>query len=965
MGAWSFRSRLVALVLLALAPALTLMLYTAVEQRRAAIASAQDTAHALARHIAFEHQGMVEGVRQLLAGLAQIPEIRAHRGEPCSALLAAVLEQFPMYANLGAAGADGRVFCSALPVGGPVSVADRAWFERALRTGRFAAGDYQVGRITGRATINFGYPAADPMGRPSAVVFAAVDLGWLRDRLAAATLPAEMTVTVIDRGGLVLARRPDPGGLTGRAFPDAPVVRRLATLPDGVGREIGLDGVDRVFGLASLALGDGEGAPWVVVTTPVRAVVRAADMALARNVAALAAIGALALAGAWLLSEALLLKPLNALLEAVRRLRSGELGARTGLAPRSHELGRLAQAFDEMAGALERLTGEARAAAERLEILHAMDRAILEAGSLEEMAGATLRRLRLLLGAPRAALALFDLEAGQGRWLAVDQDRETELGPGARFPLELMGDLGALRQGRAQVIEDVAALGPIPVAQRLLAEGVRSYIVLPLVARGELIGSLNFGSRGPGAFPEESVRIAREVADQLAVAIIQARLREEVRRHAEELERRVAERTAELQAANARLELEVAERRRAERALERHSQHLEEMVQQRTQQLLHAERLATLTELVAGVAHELNNPLSVVLGQAHLLGQQAGENPLAARAAKIGAAAERCARIVRNLLMLTRQHAPERRRVSVNEVARAAAELVAYQFRVAGVELRLELDEGLPQIWADPHQLDQVLVNLANNALHAVRGTAGPNHFTIRTEYDADRERVVITVSDSGPGIPPEHLPRIFEPFFTTKPPGEGTGLGLAICQGIIQAHGGSISVDSRSGQGTAFRIELPIGAPSGPAEAPPGPAAPAAPARRGTVLVVDDEAEIGAMLSDVLGADGHTVEVVRDGLEALERLAGRPYDLVITDLRMPGLDGPGLYEAIRARHPALAGRVVFITGDLVSQRTRQFLERTGAPFLPKPFDFGEARLLVQTLLEAGARSGEAPGARG
>jgi CheY-like chemotaxis protein len=211
---------------------------------------------------------------------------------------------------------------------------------------------------------------------------------------------------------------------------------------------------------------------------------------------------------------------------------------------------------------------------------------------------------------------------------------------------------------------------------------------------------------------------------------------------------------------------------------------------------------------------------------------------------------------------------------------------------------------------------------------------------------------VVLRVADTGPGIPAEVQPRIFEPFFTTKPPAQGTGLGLSICQGIIEGHGGSIRVESPPGEGAVFVIELPVEAP--PVAERAGRAAEALPSVRGrTILVVDDEPEIAAVLAEMLSTDGHEVETAANGRIALARLRERTYDLILSDLRMPDLDGAGLYRELERERPELLSRLIFLTGDELGGETTEFLQRTGAQALAKPFDADDVRRVVQRVLLA------------
>ena len=383
------------------------------------------------------------------------------------------------------------------------------------------------------------------------------------------------------------------------------------------------------------------------------------------------------------------------------------------------------------------------------------------------------------------------------------------------------------------------------------------------------------------------------------------------------------------------------------RELQRQNELLEEQVHDRTQQLLQSEKLAAMGSLLAGVAHELNNPLSVVLGQAALLQQMAGEGPMASRAAKIAKAAERCARIVKNFLALARQQPMERQTVSLNRVAEEAVELLAYSLRVDSVETILQLAPDLPDIWADPHQLHQIVVNLVSNAHQAMRAIETSRRITLSTRRDPASGRVQLEVADTGPGIPEDVQRRIFEPFFTTKPVGQGTGLGLSLCQGIVERHGGVIRVASRPGHGASFFVQLPIDLrqPEGVETARTGLPSPIS---ERTVLIVDDDRDVAETLSDVLRLDGHHAEIVANGTLALEKLRDGRYDLILSDVRMPELDGPRFYTHLERRHPTFLRRVAFLTGDTLSPETTAFLERTRVPTMAKPFTLEQVRQVLQ-----------------
>ena len=397
-----------------------------------------------------------------------------------------------------------------------------------------------------------------------------------------------------------------------------------------------------------------------------------------------------------------------------------------------------------------------------------------------------------------------------------------------------------------------------------------------------------------------------------------------------------------------------------EEALQAHTARLEAEVAERTQQLqaqrdalFQAEKVAAMGQLLAGVAHELNNPLSAIVGYTQLLRMRtASSGPMAEQLDRISQSAERCTRIVTNFLSLARQHPPERQRVLLNTLVESAVELLAYSFRIDDVEVTWRLGADVPQIWADPHQLQQVLVNLLTNAHHAIRAAAQPRRLALTTRHDTATGRVVLTVADNGPGVAAGLQARIFEPFFTTKPSGQGTGLGLSLCRGIVEGHGGSLRLETTPGGGATFVAELPIGA----APATPQNAATVKPLRSTAskaILVVDDEPDVATLLAEALSIDGHEVDTVSNGIDALARLRERRYDLVFSDMKMPGMSGAELYRKVAQTLPGVERRMIVVTGDTMNTTTRKFLEETGAASLGKPFGVDEIRRLVVTHLTA------------
>ena len=371
-------------------------------------------------------------------------------------------------------------------------------------------------------------------------------------------------------------------------------------------------------------------------------------------------------------------------------------------------------------------------------------------------------------------------------------------------------------------------------------------------------------------------------------------------------------------------------------------------------QVLQAEKMAALGQTISGVAHELNNPLATILSWAERLSQRSVDDKTKQGLEVILGESERAARIVRNLLTFARKRQTTRAMVDLNQVVRETLALRAYEQRVSNIQVVEALATGVPDVFADGHQIKQVLLNLLINAEQACLGAHGKGIVIIRTSHDADRGSAVLEVNDDGPGISDARLSKIFDPFFTTKEVGQGTGLGLTVAYAIVQEHGGRIWVESKdkslprqSGEaakaGASFFIELPVtgqhlNAPVTRAAQPIS-----LEAFKGLrVLVVEDEPALAVAVSEALTDAGFEVDRAGDGEEGLTRLTEARYDLIVCDLKMPRIDGMQFYRAMAAATPALARRVIFVTGDVAGTDAERFLEETGCRWLSKPFRLGD-----------------------
>jgi len=365
------------------------------------------------------------------------------------------------------------------------------------------------------------------------------------------------------------------------------------------------------------------------------------------------------------------------------------------------------------------------------------------------------------------------------------------------------------------------------------------------------------------------------------------------------------------------------------------------------EQLVQQEKLAAIGQLVSGVAHELNNPLASVMAFSQLVLASPGNDVSRDDSLRtIHSEARRAAKIVSNLLTFARQHPPQRTTTLVNDVIMSVLEMRRYALAVHGVELEARLDASLPAIWADPFQLQQVMLNLVGNAEQALSAWQGDKRIVVTSETRAGR--IVVTVSDSGPGIPAGEIDRVFNPFYTTKGIGKGTGLGLSVSDGIVREHGGSIRVES-TGLGASFIIELPMTVPPGaePIAAVTEPEVTPSGDRPLNILVVDDEPSIRSAIVRYFAGLGHTVDAAGTGAEAYALLESRRYDTILLDLRMPDTSGDAIYRELVERDASHAGRVIFLTGDVQSDHSQQFIDATGRPRVTKPFSFDELTRVV------------------
>ncbi|MBN2083718.1 MAG: GAF domain-containing protein [Anaerolineales bacterium] len=557
---------------------------------------------------------------------------------------------------------------------------------------------------------------------------------------------------------------------------------------------------------------------------------------------------------------------------------------------------------------------------EELEILAKISTAMRVAQSRSEIYSVLVNQLAVLMKAEGAAIALRNPETG-GSIVELGSHSWERL-TGLELPAEENpADPSDFPVWRKNGHMDTASAG------FQLTHGLTAVAHAPLIAGGQVIGTIWIGRSSP--IGRHDIRLLTAIGEMAATAVQRQSLHED-------------------------LQIQLNALRQAQA------------------RLVQSEKLAAIGQLAAGIAHELNNPLTSVVLYSQLVQQEKLGGAVQANLEKVVSEALRAGKIVRGLLDFARQRPIHREPVQVNEAMRNSMDLIAYEIDAGGVEVLLDLAPNLPTITADLYQLTQVFMNLIQNSIQAMHAVSGRRELRIATVCGPSnyylsgkdpRTMVRISFRDTGPGIPHENLSRIFDPFFTTKPEGGGTGLGLSICHGIVGEHDGHIWVESSIGEGSTFFVELPVAAEE--EENPPSLEEHSA-ADPGTgqsrILIIDDEPNVQDVLAKALTNRGYVVETAGNGQDGLVCLAESEFDVILCDFRMPGLSGMDFFRRIQSERPYLAARIIFITGDTANLVTRHFIEENDLNILEKPF---ELRDLIQVIRLIGEKESHTPGGDG
>ena len=525
---------------------------------------------------------------------------------------------------------------------------------------------------------------------------------------------------------------------------------------------------------------------------------------------------------------------------------------------------------------------------------------------LDEILGITLDQVAELMAADTAAIFLYDEPSGVLRRRA-GYGLESEL---ARTVTEMPAPAEFLEQVRREHIEVVTqehiALLPAPIGQFIAAEGLRSFIWVVLWSSDKVVGVLGVSARSEAKFSHMDEQLVVAIARQLANTIEKTRLYDEIRKAYDDLTRA-------------------------------------------QEQLLQSEKMSAVGQLIAGVAHELNNPLTAILGYVQLVQTEDINDRVRDFVNKLEKQAHRTHKVVQNLLSFARQRKPARQPVDLRRVVEETLALRDYDLKLNNISLVRDIAARMPDVVADEHQLEQVFLNIINNSVDAMLEKQRGG--TLQVRVFTEGSRACVEFHDSGPGM--RDPKRIFDPFYTTKPVGKGTGLGLSICYGIIKEHGGEIIARNHPAGGAEFQIWLPgageVVEQDMASVAPDGTEAPLS----GRVLVVDDEEAVLEFEREALRNAGAQVFTATTGEEAVARLQKERFDAVVLDGKMPGgWTAMGIHRWVAENRPGLEKNILFALSNVGDPETRAFIEEKSVLCIVKPFEVADLVSMTRRAME-------------
>jgi PAS domain S-box-containing protein len=981
------RFRLFVLVFLTILPVTALLYHNAMEQRRQAASEMENNAWQLVRLIAVRQQQELSEERELLTNITRAPEIRdPNNVDFCSGYFSQVLVYSSKYLNFALVNSSGEVICSAHPTSENVNLADRPWFRRPMEQRGFSMGEFTIGRITGVPALVLAHPVMDINREIISVATLSINLSFFLEFPGKENLPAGSEVTVFDRMGTVLAHTPDFNRWVGREAAQFPIAREVLARQQGITWFTGADGVQRLYAFMSIFVEPADVPDaFVAVGLPTEEAFAEINRNLTRNMLILAGVAILTLLAAWWGGNQLLLRHLNALVVAARRLASGDLSARMRLRQGQGELTVLAGAFDDMAEALERREAELRSSEQHY-------RTIFE----------------------NTGTAMMLVE--EDTTISLVNSRFEELGGLSREEIQgkkswtewvLPEELAKLRDYHQKRRLDPSSVPSVyETRYRHLSGEVRDALIFAALIPGTHSSVLSVMDITERKRAEADLRRLTMAIEQAAESIVITDLDGIIQYVNPAFERITGYSRAEAIGVNPRIlasgqhdkafyEQLWATLRRGEVwsghfvnkrkdgtlyqedatispvrdasgtvthyvAVKRDVTHEIEM----ENQLRQAQKMEALGTLAGGIAHDFNNILGAILGYTELtLLDLASDSTGAENLRTVIKSSHRARDLVKQILAFSRMSGQEHRPLQLGHLFKEALRLLRASIPTTIIiepVIDLHQPEG-DMVMADPTQIHQVLMNLCTNAVQAMRPHGGVLKVGLAsvdfTPDDPNRPNelsagpyVHIWVADTGQGIEPEILERIFDPFFTTKGVGEGTGMGLAVVHGIVQGHHGIIRVESQPGMGTTFNVWFPRLLATADQEDADLEVIAMGDER---ILLVDDEPSLLDAGCKILQRFGYGVAAYTSAIEALEAFKAAPdrYDLVFTDQTMPGMTGAELAQQVLLLRPGMP--IIMCTGFSETIDAKSAQQIGIRDLLTKPLVMGEVASVVRRVLDA------------
>jgi len=995
----SLRFRLMLLVLLVVTPGFVLTAYMGEQSRHSARIEAFEQARRMALLVAGNGKALIEGGRHLLHAVARLPELQRRDVSGCSLYFSQVIKDYPGFADILAVSPDGRILCNATsPVPTTANVSDRAWFKKTVSRSNFTVGEPVVSRLTGQPVMFLAYPVRSEE-LLEAVVAVALHMDWVGALVATLPMPSGATVSIIDRAGSILSRYPEGGEWVDKSIPKAAdILDQLLSAGVDAVETGGVDGVERLYAFAPL-IADPGNEYFVRIGIPVSVAYAAADQIMARNVTLLALVALLALAGTYYYGSVFILRPIQTLVGATRRIAGGDLDFRLGRSRDRGELGELARSFDDMAASLAQRTELLRQAEEKyrslfenaqegifrctpdgrfLDVNPAMARMLGyddPAGLLAAVTdidrdiyvdpGDHARNVRLL----EATGQVTDLEVKCKR-------RDGSVGYGLinmRAVRDASGDVAALEGVAADVTEKRHTSETLRRQHEQL-QGILdhspSFIILrdrqgrillanaPYMEAQGIDPSAAFGLPAYEHLPPDVAAVSRR-EDQLVLDTGRPHtffrdipIRGEPRSFASIKfplfdERGVADRVCVIAT-------DISELRGMETELIRAKEAAEEANQAKS-------------EFLAKMSHEIRTPMNSIMGLTRITLQSRLTAEQRDHLETVLESAMSLLALINDILDLSKIEANslvlEDVDISLPRVVGAAVKSLKLQAQKQNLHMAASFDRKAPRfVRGDALRLRQVILNLVGNAIKFTPAGEVLIHVEpLPLDMHGRMSRhdgvpILFTVRDTGVGIAPDKLDMIFMPFrqadgSVTRRHG-GTGLGLTICRQIVELMGGSIWVTSEPGRGSTFYFTI-CAAPGDPDKAI-GDRRPLDETRTGgeplRVLVVEDNPVNAKVARVFLSRLGHAAALAETGAKALDMLAAESFDLVVMDLEMPEMDGIAAARAIREGRAGERNRdipIIAATAHALSGYSAECRAAGMNAFLPKPLDFKELAAVV------------------